>query len=71
MRGVLQSGLAKDDKIKLVPTKLSTLHPHALVVVPGEQRVARLALAPLAPTAFLQERTKVRVLVYLCSHIVC
>ena len=62
--------LAKD-KIKLVPTKLAALHPHTIVVVPGEERGARLALIPLAPATFLQERTKVRVLVYLCSHMHC
>ena len=55
----------------------SALHPHTLVVVLGEQSIARLALIP---TTFLQECTKVRVLVnllqlhnssWLCTRHVC
>ena len=42
--------------------QLFALHLQTLIVVLGEQSVARLALVPLAPTTFL---TKVRVLVDL------
>ena len=61
--------LSKEDKVQFLPRQLTTLHSHTLIVIPGEQSVARLALVPFATTTFLQKRSKVRVIINL-SHLI-
>ena len=66
--------LSKEDKVQLIPRQLTTLHSYTLIVIPGEQSVARLALVPFTPTTLLQKCSEVSIsavvnLLHYCSSI--